>query len=49
MSWSMMSGAIYGLSQFWWRIEGALVTEFTILDDVAGIVGSGSVGMGYAE
>lgn len=39
-----MSEAIEGLRNFW-----AVTTNFGILDDTAGYVGTGSIGLGYTE
>lgn len=42
----VMSEAIQGLRMWGWDV-GFITTEFTILDDTAGPVGSGIIGMGY--
>lgn len=42
----VMSEAIQGLRMWGWDV-GFITTEFTILDDTVGPVGSGTIGMGY--
>ena len=46
LTWRMMSEAIYGIRQLGWDM-GFWVADFTILDDDAGVVGSGNLGLGY--
>lgn len=46
MRWATMSDALQGLTQF--AYDYAISLQFTVLDDEQGVVGSGSVGTGYA-
>ncbi|KAM0804552.1 hypothetical protein BDR22DRAFT_818180 [Usnea florida] len=46
LSWLTMAEALYGIVQFGYDY-GYLGCQFTVLDDTAGVVASGSVGMGY--
>jgi len=46
LTWMVMSEAIQGLRMWGWDV-GFITTEFTILDDTVGPVGSGTIGMGY--
>lgn len=46
MRWATMSDALQGLMDF--AYDYAISMQFTVLDDKQGVVGSGSVGRGYA-
>lgn len=46
LTWLTLSEAIKGISQFGWGV-GWIATEFTVLDDVAGPVATGNVGLGF--
>ena len=46
LSWLTMAEALYGIVQFGYDY-GYLGCEFSVLDDTAGVVASGSVGIGY--
>lgn len=43
LTWLMLADALEGLRLFFDGLQGWFETKFTILDDTAGIVGSGSV------
>ena len=47
LSWLTMAEALYGIVQFGYDY-GYLGCQFTVLDDTAGPVATGSVGVGYS-
>lgn len=46
LTWLMMADALHGVVEFG-HSYGFVACQFTVLDDVVGVVGSGSVGVGY--
>ena len=46
MRWSMMAEALHGVVNFG-HTYGFMGCHFTVLNDQEGVVGSGSVGVGY--
>lgn len=46
LTWRMMSEALHGLAEFGHEY-GWFGYVFTVLDDAMGVVGTGSVGLGY--
>lgn len=47
LSWLVMAEALSGVLEFGYTF-GFFGCEFTVLDDAVGVVGGGSVGVGYA-
>lgn len=46
LTWLMMAEALHGVTEFGYSY-GFFGCQFTVLDDAKGVVGSGSVGVGY--
>lgn len=46
LTWLVMAEALHGVVEFGYSY-GFFGCVFTVLDDTAGVVGSGSVGVGY--